>query len=135
MTELFVSPLDKPLQKNVVAGMVLDNYVIASDFKDHQGTVNLYVLPEGEYQFYPTVLNPYLKYVEIRRGRFSVKAGETVYIGEVFLTQGCGPDPVVEVRDQQERDVSMAVAMRPEVGAMTVVKRLAYFDGSYVPEK
>lgn len=132
-TELFVSPLGRRQFKDVNTGWVLDNYVIKSDFTDHHGVINVMVLPEGEYQFYPYVLNPWMEFKAPGRGRFSVKAGETVYIGETFLAEGCGGGGVViEVRDQEARDLAMLKRMRPDLDTSGIAKRLAYFDGGTV---
>lgn len=135
-TELWVAPFGRRQMKDVITSVVLDNYVIKSDFGDHHGVINVMVLPEGEYQFYPYVLNPWMEFKAPSRGRFSVKAGETVYIGETFLSSGCGGGGVViEVRDQQVRDLAKLKQMRPDLDTAGIVKRLAYFDGGTVDKK
>jgi hypothetical protein len=129
-SQLHISPVGKASVWDVKISLVLDNYTVKSEFEGHHGFINVNVLPEGEYQFYPFSLNASSYRVE-GRGRFSVKAGETVYIGEIFRVAGCGDSGVLlglEVRDQEARDLDMVKRLRPEIDTASVVKRLAYVD-------
>jgi len=129
-SQLHISPVGKASIWDVKISLVLDNYTVKSEFEGHHGFINVNVLPEGEYQFYPHSLNA-ASYRVLGRGRFSVKAGETVYIGEIFRVAGCGDSGGrmgLEVRDQQARDLEMAKRLRSEIDTTRVVKRLAYVE-------
>jgi hypothetical protein len=134
VSELAIAPLDAPMLKQVKAGLVVDNYAVKSDYADHMGTLNVLVLPAGDYQVYGGVVNPYQKVSKATRGVFSVKAGETVYLGELFMTQGCGYTPITfETRDQEARDLAQLRRRRADFVSVEIVKRLITYDGKLVP--
>ena len=107
-----------------VPGIPVDVYVHKSDFAGHHGMVNALQLVPGSYYLTPSVLNPYVRTVTAPTFQFEVRAGETTYVGELFMTQGCALNTSFVVNDQYERDMRVASQKNPAVSKRTPVKRL-----------
>ena len=56
--------------------------------------------------------------------RFEVRAGETSYLGELFMPRSCTLLTAFEVRDQFARDIGLAAAKNPAVTWHPPVRRL-----------
>lgn len=113
----------------------VNNGFIKSDFPDHQGFVNAFDLPAGDYELRPGVGNVLLKLVRVPRWRFTVKAGEGVYLGEFFMDRSCswaGSYDHGVFRDRSDRDIAFVRQMSPALANITFKTRLARFDG-YLP--
>lgn len=128
-TLLNMAPAGARYGKDGVAGINVDNYVIKSDFPDHQGILSVVVLEPGNYQLYPSTLNPYVTSIKIPKAEFSVAAGEIVYIGEFYMPVACSFDNITQFRDQQARDLALLQTRNPSLAAKPVVKRIAVMSG------
>jgi hypothetical protein len=128
-TMLNVARAGSPYGKNGLYGVNVDAYVIKSDFPDHQGSLSAFELKPGNYQLYPSILNPYVVPVKIPKAEFSVKAGEVVYIGEFFMPEACSFSNVTQLNDEQARDVAILRERNPQLAAKPLTKRIAVFTG------
>ena len=55
---------------------------------------------------------------------FEVKSGETVYVGELFMTESCHLAKRFVVNDEYDRDIKRAREENPSIAAGTPMKRL-----------
>lgn len=104
--------------------MSMDVYAVKSDFTDHYGTVNALALPAGKYFLSPRNANWQIVSKNATLLPFEVVAGQTTYLGELFLTPGCGPERHLAVRDQYPRDMRVLVSKNPAFAQREVVKHL-----------
>ena len=125
-TATMLSVRDLSTRKAVesVPAIPVDVYVHKSDFAGHHGSVNALQLAPGTYYLTPSVLNPYVRTVTAPTFQFEVRAGETTYVGELFMTQACALNTSFVINDQYERDMRIASQKNPAVSKRTPVKRL-----------
>jgi hypothetical protein len=116
-----VIDVDTSRQVEVIA---IDNHIIKSDFADHQGSVDVLVLNPGKYVIRPMLSGPYNHTYQTPEFGFSVVAGETTYIGELFMPTNCLLNTTFVIRDQYVRDLKMAGEKNPLIANRSVVKRL-----------
>ena len=107
-----------------VPAIPVDVYVHKSDFAGHHGTVNALQLAPGSYYLTPSILNPYVRTVSAPTFQFEVRAGETTYVGELFMTRACALTTSFVVNDRYERDMRVAAQKNPAVAKRAAVKRL-----------
>lgn len=131
-TELMIMSVSARSALDIAAGAMVDNYSVKSDFSDHQGNVHVIALPAGEYLLYPNVLNPMLVSTQTPKAEFEVKAGETAYIGEFYMTKACSWSNIMDFRDEFDRDMTMVRARNPAFADVKVEKRIARFTGFVV---
>lgn len=109
--------------------LMIDQKLQKSDFDDHPGYLNAVTLKAGDYQIFAS-------YVSIEetsstpRYVFTVTPGETVYLGEYWLSESCDVPGLGEFRDQTERDLAMFKARNPALGSLTIVTRLPVLSGT-----
>ncbi|MEP6606465.1 MAG: hypothetical protein ABJA60_10170 [Nitrosospira sp.] len=87
------------------------------------GTVNAFRLQPGKYYLYPVLVNAPANSTPPTFG-FEVKSGETVYIGEMFMTQSCHFTKRFVVNDEYDRDIKRAMDENPSLNTRTPIKRL-----------
>lgn len=124
-TALYFSLQTAGYNKNVLVLANVDAAVVKSDYADHQGSLSVFGLAPGQYQFYPVTLNPYHEAVRVPRFTFTVAAGETVYLGEFFMAASCSFSNVFGMIDQRQRDIALLREMNPIFQTTTVTTRLA----------
>lgn len=107
-----------------VPSIGVDVYVHKSDFADHHGTINALRLPAGSYYFTPSIAGPYIRTIIAPTFEFEVKAGETTYVGELFMTKACALHTIFEVRDQFDRDMTLALKKNPALAGRAALRRL-----------
>ena len=107
-----------------VAPIGVDVYVLKSEFADHHGLVDGFWLVPGSYYFVPNIANPYVQAESIGTFKFEVRPHETVYLGELYMTQSCGLRTAFVVNDEYERDVQIARKKNPALLKRASVKRL-----------
>jgi hypothetical protein len=120
---------DSGYSDSAVTSFGVDGYSVESDFADHQGRLNVLVLPAGKYYLAATIANPHVKPTKLTRYDFEVAAGETVYLGEYFQSVSCTLYPVAQIRDQEARDLTLLAEKNPALAKSTIVKRLLKPDG------
>jgi len=88
----------------VVESLHIDNFVLKSHFDDHVGFVHAVNLEPGEYEVSLDVLNTLFE-AKNRESTptFSVKAGEIIYLGEIFLIDS---EQLYQVSNKLDRDLS-----------------------------
>lgn len=128
-TQLNIAPVGHPRWQDVVASVQVDNFSIKSDFGDHQGNVSVLSLPAGDYEIYPSVLNPLYVPERVSYAQFRVNAGEAVYIGEYYLTMACGTNTRAAFSNQAERDLGLVRQKNPSFAAVTFQTRIAHSSG------
>lgn len=84
-----------------------------SDSEQYYGRVNAFILSPGRYYLAPVTMKIIPLFITLHvpypdNFEFEVKAGETVYIGELYMNNTCGDPTQLEVRDQYERDIAVA---------------------------
>lgn len=123
-TQLLV--YDRSTKKRVDGGPLIfvDAYVHKSEFASHHGAVNAVLLAPGNYFFAPSIANPYFTGIKVPGFEFRVNPGETVYVGELFMTRSCSTQTTFEVRDHFERDMALARHSNPAIAERAPVKRL-----------
>jgi hypothetical protein len=102
----------------------VDAYTNKSEFTDHHGLINAVELPAGDYYVSPWAANPHVVAIKTPTFAFNVRAGETVYIGELFMPRSCGFSTTLVVRDKFDRDVKLAIEKNPLVGQRAMSRRL-----------
>ena len=125
-TATFVQVFDKNTKKSVagVPAVSVDVYVMKSEFSDHHGAVNALTLPAGQYYMSPVIANPYVTAVKTPAFGFDVVAGETTYLGELFMTRSCALNTRFVVRDEYVRDMRLASEKNSAFSKISPVKRL-----------
>lgn len=125
-TSTFLSLSDATTRKVVwdLPSIGMDSVYHKSDFQGHHGTVNAVQLPPGKYALTPVVMNPYVSTVTAPTFEFTVAAGELTYAGELFMTASCALRTSFQIRDQYERDTTIARSKSPALTNATFVKRL-----------
>lgn len=101
----------------------VDSGLIKSDFDSHQGIVSAFSLPPGTYYFAPSIASPYVRSVKIPTFNFDVYAGETTYLGEIFMPISCNLNTSFKINDMFERDWKVALAKNPGLAVRDPVKR------------
>jgi hypothetical protein len=109
---------------NGVAAAPVDGYASKSDFTDHRGNVSAYALQPGKYYLSPMTANPYVVGVKVPAFAFEVHAGETVYLGELYMPVACSFRNAFKINDRYDRDVAMAMRQNPGLLQRAPVKRL-----------
>jgi hypothetical protein len=107
----------------------VDAYILKSDFADHQGNLHVLPVPAGSYYFVPRTDNPVIRAVTQPKTTFSVAAGETVYLGEYYMSQACALSTQYEVRDEMTRDMGLLKSKDPHFDTSKVTKRLMVLSG------
>jgi len=128
-TFLKVMSEDSAYRNHDVTDFGVDGYSVKSDFPDHQGRLNVLVLPAGKYYLAATIANPNVKPVTLARYDFMVAAGEAVYLGEYFQSPSCTLHPVPVIRDQEARDMALLSKKNPTLAKLTIFKRLLRTSG------
>jgi hypothetical protein len=123
-TYVVVSAEDRHTSVARIPMISVDAQLVKSDFRDHQGSLSALQLPAGAYYLTPTVLNPTVQTTRRPTFAFDVRAGETVYAGELFMPRSCAAETTFAVRDQYERDIALATERNPALGTRPVTKRL-----------
>jgi hypothetical protein len=123
-TATFLSLYTLPKQERLDGLISVDGYAVKSDFTDHHGYVNGIALPAGKYAFVPSIANPYVSTVRTTTFQFEVAAGETTYLGELFMPRACSLNNSFVVRDQSGRDIELAEQKNPSLKGRPIVKRL-----------
>lgn len=100
----------------------MDSREEASDVPEYHSTVHALRLPPGSYDVIPGTVN--YRERTTPTFRLEVRAGETTYAGELFLTWNGEREKRFAVRDWYNRDLAVARAKNPALGARPVVKRL-----------
>jgi hypothetical protein len=95
-----------------------------SDFAEHYGAVSAFQLAPGTYFLHPAVLALNVSVSKSPTFVFDVRAGETTYAGELFMTRSCGYQNAFVIRDQYDRDIALAREKNPAIEGRPVVKRL-----------
>lgn len=91
---------------------------IRSDYSNHFGTLNVIQLRAGEYEVRSAGGGNAKAY-------FSLSSGETVYLGEIFITEGCaGTSSPAVINDNWERDLEIIRARNPELANAPVARRI-----------
>ena len=92
----------------VIQTFSIDADSFRSDFADHKGVVDAFVLPEGHYVIRPSA--PYADDtpVGVPSFGFDVVAGVTTYIGGLYMPEACTAPTRYEIRDRYERDMMAA---------------------------
>jgi hypothetical protein len=122
----FLKVLD-PATMRVVPDVPLvpvDGLFDKSDFTDHKGTVNALVLAPGKYYLEPWTANPYVVAKKKLAFPFEVTAGETTYLGELFMPRSCSLTTSFVLHDRYARDIALAAQKNPSVAQRTAVTRL-----------
>ncbi|HBA85928.1 MAG TPA: hypothetical protein DCZ95_17735 [Verrucomicrobia bacterium] len=110
--------------EKAIASLPMDNALLKSHFPDHSGFVHVIPLKQGVYDISLVILNDY--YVAKNPYPlpiFEIKAGETVYLGEVFLSSGKA-DSIYEINNQADRDLALVEAANPDLNKSDVTIRV-----------
>lgn len=109
------------------------NYQIKPDFETHHGYLHAKRIKAGEYYFYP--YSAVLDFPNTPKANFSVKANETVYLGEYFLTPTCKinkfPKGGIFVNNKFDRDMNKAQELNPNIDYFNVVQRIMTLEGGH----
>ena len=96
-----------------------------SMYKDHQGVLAAMRLPPGNYY---AILWPFnaVNFVPttVPHANFTVKAGEVVYLGEMYLENGCDLKNRVSYRDEFDRDMAILKTANSALAHAPIQKRI-----------
>jgi hypothetical protein len=106
----------------------IDSKEDPSDFPDVHGTLNALRLPPGTYRLMPATVNVTARLRPTYL--LDVRAGETTYAGELYMSSTSPLESTFFVRDRYDRDIAVASQQNPAVMARPVVKRLLRAGGS-----
>ena len=125
-TATFLDVFDAASKKLVEgrSAVSVDGSFHKSDYPDHHGTLNALVLPAGNYYVSPRIANPYVRAIRTPAFGFSVRSGETTYIGELYMTRSCVSETTFVIRDEYNRDQKLAIEKNPSFAQRTSEKRL-----------
>lgn len=110
--------------RETMRDLPMDGRSMDSAFSTHQGFVSAVALKPGKYRAWPIFMHPHVKQMVITTYDFEVRANETTYIGEVFISPSCSLSNQYVTNDQYERDVGVAIQKNPAIAARYPVKRL-----------
>lgn len=125
VTHLRVYKRPSRIPVDSVPNIPVETYVNDADLATaaSHGTVNAFRLQPGKYYLHPVLVNvPENSTPPIFD--FEVKSGETVYVGELFMTQSCHLTKRFVVNDEYDRDIKRAMNENPSLDARTPIKRL-----------
>ena len=103
-TAVQIQRFDKPYNAKAVAYLFIDSFMLDSEFADHHGHLYVEKLAPGKYY-----LSPYLiggSYSNLFKADFEVRANENTYLGEYYMPKSCEVVSIMELRDQEARDLS-----------------------------
>lgn len=112
-----------------VPQIAMDTNLTELELPDTHERLAAFVVRPGAYFFLPEVRANVVS-TKTPAWRFSVLPGETVYVGELFMTQACGLKRRFELSDQYERDVALAVKLNPGFARRPIARRLMTFFAS-----
>ena len=117
-----------------VDAVEVNNAFIKSDFTDHQGFVSALDVPAGNYELYPVFGNPLSKPIQVPYVKFTVTAGEGIYLGEYFMDRSCSIfRDHGTFRDRAERDLAFVREKNPGLANIVFKTHIAeHFDGYVV---
>ena len=107
-----------------IPNIPVETYINDTDSGTHFGTVNTFRLQAGKYYIYPVTANALDKPMQTPTFTFEVKPGETVYVGELFMTSSCRLTKRFIVNDEYDRDTKRATKENPSIPSGAPVKRL-----------
>ena len=107
-----------------VPNIPVETYVNDTDSATSHGTINIFRLQPGKYYIYPVTVNALKSSMQMPTFDFEVKSGETVYVGELFMTESCHLAKRFVVNDEYDRDIKRAREENPSIAAGTPMKRL-----------
>lgn len=102
----------------------MDIHNMKSEFPNYLGAVDALVLPAGQYYIAPKFGNVFTATVNSPLFGFNVVAGETTYLGEIFMPRSCSLATTFIIRDEYARDVGLAAARNTVFSQRTPIKRL-----------
>ncbi|MGN6525430.1 MAG: hypothetical protein ACTHL8_03510 [Burkholderiaceae bacterium] len=95
-----------------------------SMYPDHAGALGAFRLEPGDYRVFPWGLNAMNKPTRVPEVDFTVKAGEVVYLGELYMDFGCALKNRVSFNDQFDRDLALLRQLNPALAAAPFEKRI-----------
>ena len=107
-----------------VSSISVDASAVKSEFEDHHGAVSALSLPAGQYYISPIIAHPHIVGVKIPKFSFEVTAGQTTYLGELFMTRSCDLNTSFIVKDEFSRDMQMVLKENGAFSRVVPVKRL-----------
>lgn len=108
----------------------IDTRFTEDDFSEHHERLIAFVVRPGKYILMPQRYSGGTVPVTVPLIEFYVLPGETVYLGELFLTVSCALNGQLVIRDQHERDVALAIKLNPEFATRSITNRLMKFGES-----
>jgi hypothetical protein len=108
----------------IVTSFSIDADGMRSDFADHQGVVNAIALPAGHYVIRPGTPDADQIPAGAPAFAFDVNAGETTYIGDLFMPEACTAQTKYQIRDRYERDMMAARIKNALLAKHKVQRRL-----------
>ena len=93
-------------------------------YKDHQGVLTAMRLEPGSYYAVLWPFNGMIEPIKPPHFQFTVAAGEVIYLGELYLGNGCDLNNRVTVRDEFDRDMALLKAQNPGLAKASIQKRV-----------
>lgn len=127
-TGLYVLDATTGKRVDTVPAIFIDNFFQKSDFADHHGAVDALSLAPGKYYLQTALVNPFAKTIKTPKISFDVNAGETVYLGELYMPSACALSTSFEIHDRFARDMDIVRLKNVDAMQRPAVKRLMQFD-------
>jgi hypothetical protein len=125
-TYLKIMPSTASFSSSSTASLFVDASTVKSDFTDHYGNLHAFAIPAGKYYIAPGIANNVIA-IQRHKADFSVDAGETVYLGEYFMTRSCALETLAELRDMRVRDMALLALRNPNLAKKPISYRILEF--------
>ncbi len=128
-TELDIKQAGVPYTGPTVAYMPADTSIVKSDFSDHHGFLHVIKLDPGMYYLTTGLMRPYFKGLKVPKYNFLINAGDVLYLGEYYMTSSCSMSTVAQLRDQEQRDITLLKQRNPVFADVRIRKQIPPMSG------
>jgi hypothetical protein len=126
---LTIAPVTAQYRQDELALLAVSSQVLKSDFSDHFGLLHAVKLKAGTYQYYQANLDVRRYAISVPNVRFDVVAGQVTYLGEFFYTMSLKTRDRRDMRDNEQRDMSLLQQKNPALAALPRIKNVAQYSG------
>lgn len=126
---LTIAPATAKYMQDELALLAVGSQVLKSDFSDHFGLLHAVKLKAGAYQYYQANLDLRRYAISVPNARFQVVAGQVTYLGEFFYTMSLKTRDRSDMRDNEQRDMSLLLQKNPGLAALPRIKNVVQYSG------
>ncbi|MDZ5636210.1 hypothetical protein [Janthinobacterium sp. GMG1] len=126
---LTIAPVQAQYRQDELALLAVSSQALKSDFSDHFGLLHAVKLKAGAYQYYQANLDVRRYAISVPNARFHVVAGQVTYLGEFFYTMSLKTRDRSDMRDKEQRDMTLLQQKNSALAALPRIKNIAQYSG------